>query len=216
MKNLFVFFLTIVVAFVSNAQEKPVAQLLLTPINKQNLKMKIISCNSRINENALFIIDQVPYFLNSKDTINSQKYISELISPKDIASISFLKGSKAIENYGSQAKDGVVFITTKKFKNKISYIKTYTYKTYEVYNENWTLIQDVYNDIQAKVPNVSISRTADLNATPNISMRGDDNTIVIVDGIRYDASIFNTLNPADIESITVAPSAAATTYLRNN
>jgi hypothetical protein len=83
-------------------------------------------------------------------------------------------------------------------------------------NENWFNMQSFYNTIQAKVPNVTFSRAVDFNAIPNISMRSDDNAIVIVDGIRYDVSVLNTLNPADIESITVAPSAAATTYLRNN
>jgi len=58
--------------------------------------------------------------------------------------------------------------------------------------------------------------TTDLNAIPNITIRGDDNTIVIVDGIRYDTSIWNALNPSDIESITVAPSVVASNYLRNN
>lgn len=82
--------------------------------------------------------------------------------------------------------------------------------------ENWFNIQSIYNTIQAKVPNISISTTADLNTIPKINMRGDDNTIVIVDGIRYDISVLNTLNPADIESITMAPSAAASIYLRNN
>ena len=50
---------------------------------------------------------------------------------------------------------------------------------------------------------------------PVFSIRGDTNTIVIVDGIRYDASILNAINPNDIESIKVAPSAAANNFLRN-
>lgn len=82
--------------------------------------------------------------------------------------------------------------------------------------ENWFNMQSVYNTIQVKVPNVQITTSADLTAIPRIIMRGDDNTIVIVDGIRYNASVFNTLNPSDIESITVAPSVAASNYLRNN
>lgn len=92
------------------------------------------------------------------------------------------------------------------------------FKLYDFYSkkENWITIQSIYNTIQSKVPNVSISASANIIEIPNISMRGDDNTIIIVDGIRYDASVLNTLNPSDIESITVAPSAAATNYLRNN
>ena len=81
--------------------------------------------------------------------------------------------------------------------------------------ENWFNMQSVYNSIQAKVPNVTITTSADFNAIPRIRMRGDDHTIVIVDGIRFDASILNMLNPADIESVTVAPSVAASNFLRN-
>ncbi len=82
--------------------------------------------------------------------------------------------------------------------------------------ENWNSIESVYNTIQAKVPSISITSNSSLNHTPNIRMRGDNNTIVVVDGVRYDASILNTLNPNNIESITVAPSAAASNYLINN
>lgn len=74
---------------------------------------------------------------------------------------------------------------------------------------------DLYTHL-SKAPGVLISSNPNLNIVPTIRMRGDDNTIVIVDGIRYDASILNTLNPSNIESITVAPSVAASNYLLNN
>lgn len=103
----------------------------------------------------------------------------------------------------------------------VEYVSSDYYLPFKLYDfsskkENWINIQSIYNTIQSKVPNVSITMSADLNAIPNISMRGDDNTIVIVDGVRYNASVLNTLNPADIESITVATSVAASNYLRNN
>jgi len=82
--------------------------------------------------------------------------------------------------------------------------------------ENWSDMQTVYNSLQAKVPSIIITSNNRLNQPPNISMRGDRSTIVLIDGIRYDASILNTLNPSDIESITVAPNVAAANYLRNN
>lgn len=74
---------------------------------------------------------------------------------------------------------------------------------------------DLYAHL-SKVPGVSISSNTNLSKAPTIRMRGDDNTIVIVDGIRYDTSILNTLNPSDIESIIVVPSATASNYLLNN
>jgi len=90
------------------------------------------------------------------------------------------------------------------------------FKTYIVENENWILQQDAYNTLRAKVPGISIINEAIGNTNPVIRMRGDDNTIVIVDGVRFDSSILNTINPADIESITVTNSFAAQNYYRAN
>ena len=44
-------------------------------------------------------------------------------------------------------------------------------------------------------------------------MRGGDSAAVIVDGIRYDASILNALNPRDIESVKVSNNPAAEMYV---
>ena len=81
--------------------------------------------------------------------------------------------------------------------------------------EKWSDRQSVYNTIQANVPSLIISPNNSLDQPPNILVRASK-TMVIVDGIRYDAAILNTLNPLDIESIIVAPSTAAANYLRNN
>lgn len=91
------------------------------------------------------------------------------------------------------------------------------FKVYEFHSkdENWIDTQSIYNSIRSKVPGITISTSANLNAIPNIRMRGDDNTLVIVDGIRYDSSILNTLNPADIESVKVSNSPAAQNYFIN-
>lgn len=84
---------------------------------------------------------------------------------------------------------------------------------YEFGAENINTQQDLYNTIRAKVPGVQISNTQ-TNNTPKITMRGDSNTIVIIDGVRYtDTSILQTLNPLDIEKVYVANSVAASNYL---
>lgn len=87
------------------------------------------------------------------------------------------------------------------------------FKLYTFENTNWIIHQDMYNSIRANVPNVQITHT-NLDEAPSILMRGDDNVIVLVDGIRYDASILNTLNPADIESVKVSNNPAAEVYFR--
>ena len=78
------------------------------------------------------------------------------------------------------------------------------YKIYEFddYSENWQTTDDIRISL-ARVPGVQMANTGVFTGNA-IRIRGDDNTIVIVDGIRYDASILNTLHPADIESIGVS------------
>ncbi|WKB80847.1 Plug domain-containing protein [Cellulophaga lytica] len=87
------------------------------------------------------------------------------------------------------------------------------FNIYEFGSENINTQQDLYNTIRSKVPGVQISNTQ-LNNTPTITMRGDSNTIVIIDGVRYtDTSILQTINPLDIEKVYVANSVAASNYL---
>mgnify|MGYP003624954338 FL=1 len=89
------------------------------------------------------------------------------------------------------------------------------FKIYDIPAVHIHTIQDIYTAIQSNVPGVSIA-TIQFNETPKITMRGDPHTIVIVDGVRFDASILKTLNPQDIEKIEVATSLAASNYLLNN
>lgn len=101
------------------------------------------------------------------------------------------------------------------FSAPISYSTkdNHPYKIYTVKNINFATQQDVYNAIRAKVPNVQITNTQ-LQETPRITMRGDDNTIVIIDGIRTTVAALHALNPADIETIKVSNNPAAVNYLR--
>ncbi|SFW18112.1 TonB-dependent receptor [Cellulophaga fucicola] len=87
------------------------------------------------------------------------------------------------------------------------------FNIYEFGAENINSQQDLYNAIRAKVPGVQITNTQN-NNTPKINMRGDSNTIVIIDGVRYtDTSILQTISPLDIEKVYVANSVAASNYL---
>jgi hypothetical protein len=73
---------------------------------------------------------------------------------------------------------------------------------------------DLHNYLY-KFLGVSITKSSSVNPVLKILMRGDNHTIVIVDGFHCDASILNRLITSDIESITVASSIAASNYLRN-
>jgi hypothetical protein len=90
---------------------------------------------------------------------------------------------------------------------------TDSFKIYTLDNRNWVMQQDMYNSIIANVPNVQI-RNMNSNQAPNIKMRGTQNTIVLVDGVRYDVSILNALNPADIESVRLSNNPSAEVYFR--
>jgi len=183
-----------------NAQEKK---------TNQDTKSVIIRCgNSVVNNdiNPLYILDGVP--------IDKSAFLKT--SPKDITSVTVLKDKDAVSFYGASAINGVVLLETNTMtKAKEQQPKTYPFKVYTIANKHWVRHQDIYNDLLARVPSLRIGNRNDITASPNFNIRGSDVTIVIVDGIRYDASILNSLNPADIESIKVAPSVAATNYFRN-
>lgn len=93
-----------------------------------------------------------------------------------------------------------------------SYTKT-PFKVYTVENRKCIVSLDVYNSISVNVPGIQVTN-GNANRSSNSKMRGTDNTVVFVDGIRYDATILNTLNPADIESVTVSNNPAAEVSLR--
>ncbi len=170
-----------------------------------------ITCTavSNFDKEPLYIIDGVP-MVNGKDSLNQ-------ISPEAITSISVVKGEEATALYGTSGTNGVVLIQTKKGeeKEKKCIEKSLPFTVHCIKNENWVIQQDMYNALRARVPSLNISNVNTVNQIPNIRIRGNDGVIVMLDGIRVDASILNTLNPEDIESIHVAPSAAGTNYFLN-
>lgn len=207
MKTFSILFATIFFSTYNYSQKTEIVDSVsMIKANQQEIKIRCMATFSQ-KDSPLFVIDGIPMLSGDKTF--------ESLNPEDIKSIQILKDTSMFSCYSTRSINDVILISTIENTPKIK-SKEYPFKTYKVCNDNWNVPQDVYNDIQAKVPNVFITTSADFNAIPKISMRGDDNTIVIVDGIRYDSSVLNTLNPADIESITVAPNAAAANYLRNN
>ncbi|MFK7813838.1 MAG: TonB-dependent receptor plug domain-containing protein [Maribacter sp.] len=160
----------------------------------------------RDNQNPLFIIDGV--------VVKSGYKTFASLKPEDIVSIQVLKDQPETFCYGTAGRNGVILVTTNTADKLIKTSKELAFKVYEVCNKNWNTTQNVYNAIEARAPGVVISQSI-INVTPNIRMRGDDSTIVIVDGVRYDASILNTLNPSDIESVKVSHSPLAQNYFIN-
>ena len=139
-----------------------------------------------------------------------------LIKPNQISSIEVLSPNEAVSIYGSMALDGCVLIhSLSRVKPDNTFLDNkYPFKVYQIDVANFNTQLDMYNAIRSAVPSVSITNT-NLNQTPIISMRGDSNTIVIVDGVSYDTSILNLLNPSDIENIKVVNDVAGSNYFIN-
>ncbi|MBS7254338.1 TonB-dependent receptor plug domain-containing protein [Flavobacterium branchiicola] len=95
--------LTMLIGFVSIAQEKPI---LKDTIQKQNSNTQIIVCapsRSSVNE-PLYIID---------GRVTDSKQLSK-INPNDIEEMKVLKGNEAKLIYGEKGINGVIVITLKK------------------------------------------------------------------------------------------------------
>ncbi len=101
--------------------------------------------------------------------------------------------------------------TVKSKRIEIPY-KIYTLKEEK---ENWFSMNQVYNTITTKIPGIQIEDRG-LTDAPKIRIRNSEDVVIMVDGIRYDASILNTINPLDIETIEVANNPAAQTYYQGN
>ncbi len=191
------------------SQNEIQADLLLTVDSVQTSKVKYIRCGASISsKEPLVLIDGLPVTYDNE--------IYKNLNPEDIISIDVLKDTPAVLCYGSAGRNGVVLITTKHGTiNKVS-TTTYPFKIYKIWNNHWTTHQDMFNAITANAPGVQIDHGYTNKVAANIKMRGSTNTIVIVDGIRQDASILNQLNPSDIESIEVSNNLAAQNYFVNN
>jgi len=191
------------------SQNEIQADLLLSADSVQTPKIKYIRCGASISsKEPLVIIDGLP--------VTYDHEIYKNLNPQDIVSIDVLKDAPAVLCYGSAGRYGVVLINTKHGTIDRVSTTTYPFKVYKIWNNHWTTLQDMFNALTAKVPGVQIDNTYTNNIATNIKMRGSTNTIVIVDGIRQDASILNQLNPSDIESIEVSNNLAAQNYFVNN
>lgn len=91
-------------------------QVLFISISQKGFSQQEL--NERIPKNTKLI-----YFLDSAQIANDQ--ISKIV-PAEIATVIVIKGKTATDLLGSKAKDGIVYIETKKFARKRywSYLKT--------------------------------------------------------------------------------------------
>lgn len=117
----------------------------------------------------------------------------------------------------TEEKNEAVLVPTNFEVLPVKHISENAFKVFTVVpNHNvWARQQDVYNDVRAQVPGLVITGVNEMNTALNFRIRGGDDTMVIVDGVRYDSSILNVLNPADIESVKVSNNLGARTYFRN-
>lgn len=110
-------------SLVANAQSKITVKELNTAgkVNEINFQMAVsdtssatktknVQANELTNGNPLYVVD-------GKKHSNTSAYT---LTPDKIASITVYKGMKAVSLYGEEAKDGVVVIVTKAFKQQFA------------------------------------------------------------------------------------------------
>ena len=158
--------------------------------------------------NLLYIIDGVQ--------LSSDFDIDTYLKNNEIVSLEVLKDLNAVNCFDGSSKCTIVCISSVLPSNvSTANENSLPFKIPKVNNTAWVNQSEVYNAIQANVAGVFI-RNSGLNSIPHINIRGNTNTVVIVDGVRADASILNSLNPADIDHVKVAKGPAASHYLLNN
>ena len=207
MKTLFVLTLSLLCTAASFSQTKEKLDSLTTKTSpKENV---YIRCTTSISEEKLPLVIVDGFVVNYEHL--------KKIAPEDIESVELVKEESPVFCDGP-GKNGVLLVTTKSTSNVLceEVIERETaFNIHKICNTNWVQKQDVYNAIQANVAGVSIKNSG-LNNTPIINIRGNSNTIVLVDGIRVNPSFLNHLNPADIEHIKVAKNPSASQYLITN
>lgn len=88
---------------------------------------------------------------------------------------------------------------------------------YKVSSEDFIMQtwRDVYNALYAKVPGIRIFNVQPWEV-PTFRIRNQEQHVVYIDGVRTTMASLQSLNPADIESITVLPNAVAIPPVYNN
>ncbi|MDP5230894.1 MAG: TonB-dependent receptor plug domain-containing protein [Cellulophaga sp.] len=214
MKHLFLITATFLSFWTSTAQQNTQETITDSILDQNKPKITTTRLSSHTDTNKI----STPLYIIDGEIVDKDSFYN--INPSTIADLKVLKGAEILAVYGESAKYGVILMKTKGEQHIDTQIQydNLPFTVYNVPTKNLNIQEDIYNALRASVPGIQITNTdVTRNQTPQITMRGDSNTIYIIDGVRFfDASILNTLNPNDIESIKVAPNAAAENFLRFN
>ncbi len=109
-----------------------------------------------------------------------------------------LQAQKEKNELESQAKEQQSKVSNVK-KSKVKKASTLRVYTIFEHKQNWNTIEDIFDDLAVKA-GIRINRAQPFG---QINSRLNRNVTVIVDGVQYDLSILNSLNPKDIEKIEI-------------
>lgn len=102
----------------------------------------------QINQYALIVIDGIPLRRNIKGANNGMNQLMNFIDPRNVASVTVLKGLAATNRYGSEGGGGVILINTKTAllnqKSKVS--KNTALLKDNDFTENLTLVNSAINE----------------------------------------------------------------------
>lgn len=214
MKHLFLITATFLSFWTSTAQQNTQETITDSILDQNKPKITTTRLSSHTDTNKI----STPLYIIDGEIVDKDSFYN--INPSTIADLKVLKGAEILAVYGESGKNGVILMKTKGEQHIDTQIQydNLPFTVYNVPTKNLNIQEDIYNALRASVPGIQITNTdVTRNQTPQITMRGDSNTIYIIDGVRFfDASILNTLNPNDIESIKVATDVAASNYLQFN
>lgn len=152
----------------------------------------VLSIDSKENSNIIIShkLKDSPFVIVDEKRITTDEF--QQLKPEDIESVSVLKGKTAIDIYGDDAKNGVVLITTKNSNKNVIAIGSGS-----------------MDSIRADMKGLII-RTKE-NSPQYLDLLTENSPLIIVDGEKMSKDFdLNSVNPKEIESISVLKDKSAT------
>jgi TonB-dependent SusC/RagA subfamily outer membrane receptor len=157
-----------------------------------------------VNEAYLYVVDGEVI-----DKDDEQEALD--IPPNRIKSVNVLKGEAATKKYGDQGENGVVEITTKKVDtNQEVVVKGYSVKGDKA-DPNEEIVV-----IGSQVKHDEANQEVTVTGKPQIRLRGNnpERPLFVIDGVKVldkdETDVLKTIDPGDIESISVLKDKSAT------
>ncbi len=119
----------------SEAQKKGYVPLAIQEKKQSNINFVPGVRIQSVNTNPIFIVNGVR--LKKESDIND---LNKIVNPEDIESLEILKGQSAVDEFGEEAKDGVVLIKTKNFTGSVKEVTVVGYASKKPFEKEVTVV----------------------------------------------------------------------------